>query len=593
MTIENASDLKTMWSERMLYYGSLHNDIDTLVRVYEGILPAEFDDYFHEEMNVHVINAIRLAWDDLATLAGKEFILYVEPDSEKSAAKARAEKIEQWAYGVNRAGRTAGGITMKSLMKVLMWWLVGTANAVLMTLPDYKNESPFFTFRDPRTHYPPVGWSPWNETKAEDALFAYMKTVSQLKAEYGEAAMGLNSVKRGVTYNLGQSGSNASKLDEDNTWLWVGEYYHEDAWIIGTLEDQAVELVRSESGDRGHPGVQPVSAMSMYSGMNTKGRSIFADQVSIQAAMARMFSQKLDFFDRTLYPLIFTTPLAGKTIRVGPYAVNEFDVTLGVNPRLDVVGPAQSVDADQTMAFAMGLSRMLNRNPEQMQGAGDANSAKAINELKAGVTATVRDYIWPNAIEVLPSAYANAAKIDVKLWGNKSKRSIGKHRNRNFSITYRPYELLKGRENTVEVEAGSGLAGYQGTLENLQKLGAETMSEDDFLEQDEGTRDAQKAKRGIQKMRLEKLQWAVLNARAAQDPSVPGALMAGAIGKIRNAVDEGKDLFDAITELEEANELYATPPPTPDLGMMGAPGSMPGMPPEIAPTLEALRGGIA
>jgi hypothetical protein len=593
--IENAATLKELWSERQLYYGQLHHQIDTMVRVYEGVLPDEYDDFFHEEMHVHLINMIRLAWDDLATLAGKEFLLYVEPDNETTTAKTRAEKLEKWAYGVNRAGRNAGGITMKSLMKVLMWWLVGTANAVLMVLPDYENKSPFFTFRDPRTHFPPVGWSPWNETRAEDSLFAYQKTIAQLKAEYGDAANMIGQ-RTGVTYALGAPGG-ITKSNDDERYLWVGEYYSEDQWMIATLEDQAVELVYSEKGDKGHPGIQPVSAMSLYSGMNTKGRSLFADQVSIQAAMARMFSQKLDFFDRTLYPLIFTTPLAGKNLRVGPYAVNEFDITLGVNPRLDTVAPSQSVDADQMMAFALGMSRMLNRNPEQFQGAGDANSAKAIQSLKEGVTATVRDFIWPNPIEVLPTSYANAAKMDIKLWGRQTKSASGRRRNKNFVQTYRPYELLKGREHTFEVEAGAGLAGYQGMLELLQMLGAETISEDTLLEQSDHVRDAELEKRRIQKMRMEKLLWASMQARAAQQAGTPGALKPGAMGKLRKMTEDGEDLFDAITKLEETKQLYDELPPAPPAGpgLPGAPGPG-GIPPEMAgliPGLGAIQGGIA
>lgn len=594
MTMENESDLKTLWSQRAAYYGDVHSQIDTLVRVYEGELPDQFQDFFHEDMNVHVINAIRVAWDDLANLAGKEFPLYVDPDNDTSKAKARAEKQEKIGYGYNRAGRAAGGVTMKNLMKVLMWWMVGTANAVLMTLPDYRNQSPFFTFRDPRTHYPPTGWSPWNETRAEDSLFVYQKSLAQLKIEYPDRIGELGRAV-GSTYHLGSPGGRGGKSNDDEVFLWVGEYYHEDCWMLATLEDRVVTLLRSDDGDPGHPGIQPVSAMSLYSATSTKGRSMFADQISIQAAMARMFSQKLDFYDRTLYPLIFTTPLAGKTIKVGPYAVNEFDVASyqGVPPRLDVVGPSQSVDADQTLQFAIGLSRMLNRNPEQMQGAGDADSAKALSKLNEGVNQTIREGIWPGAIEVLPTAYSNAAKMDLKLWPNASKTSKGRRKNANYRVSYRPKVDLEGRCEDFEVEPGVGLSGYQGTLEILQLIGAELMSEDTALEQLESVREPQEEKRRIQAMRMEKLEWADLQAKAANAQLVPGAM-----AKLRRMTqEEGVDLFDALERLEMAGQLLIPPPEENPLAALmgggGAPGAPAGGPPLPPPDLGAIRGGAA
>ena len=589
MTIDSAADLEVLFNSRSVYYGAEHSAMDSIINSYDGLISEEFADFFHEEQHVHIVNMIRLAWDDLAWLAGKEFPLYVKPEKQDATNKERAERIEKWGYAINAAGRQAGGITMKSLMKVLMWWLVGTANAVAMVLPDYENQSPFFTFRDPRTHYPPIGWTPWNETKAEDALFAYQKPLSQLLIDYPDRADDLRqSVSK--TINLGLRGDKRSAQDEGDTWMWVGEYYHANCWMVATMDNQPVELVRSETGDRGHPGVQPVVSMGLYNASRSKGRSLFADQVSIQAAMSRMFSQKLDFYDRTLYPLIFTTPLVGKTIKVGPYAVNQFDMTMGQTPRAEAIGPTNAIDADQTMQFAVGMSRMLNRNPESMQGAGEADSAKALSELRKGVTDTIREGVWPAAVETLPTLYTAAAEMDLNLWGGTTKTAQGDRKNNEFSITYRPRTLLKGRTKKIIVEPGVGLAGFQGTQELLMLLGAEAISEDDVLEQGEWVRDASEAKRRIQGMRAEKLMWADLQARVGAPPGTPGKVRAGAIAEIREAVlSEGEDLFDTIKKLEAAGMLYETPPAPEDPmaalmagggGPAGAGAPLP--PPEIA-----------
>lgn len=587
MVIDNAADLTQLWDQRATYYGNVHADMDQMVDVYEGFLPAEFADFFHEEMHVHVINNIRLAWDDLSWLAGKEFPIYVPPEGNTAEQMKRAERLEKWAYGVNKAGRAAGGVHMKALMKILMWWLVGCANAVVQVLPDFENKSPYLTWRDPRTHYPPVGWTPWNETRAEDALFAYQKSLTQLMIEYPERKDELRRAIQKI-YNLGDpSRGNRSGMSEDETWLWVGEYYHKDSWVVSTLDQKPVTLARSDTGDAGHPGVQPVVSMGLYSASHSKGRSLFADQVSIQAALARMFSQKLDYFDRTLYPIIFTTPLAGKTVKMGPYAVNEYDTGLGVNPRVDAIGPTNAIDADQTMQFAIGLSRILNRNPEQMQGVGDADSAKALEQLRKGVTDTIKEGIWPAAVETLPQLYTAAAKMDQNLWGDVTKSSKGTRKNANFSITYRPRTLLKGHEHDFEIEPGVGLSGYQGTLEILQLVGAELMSEDTALEQGEWIREPQEEKRRIQGNRMEKLIWADLQAKAAN-----GTLQPGAMGALREMTLEGMDLFDAVRQLENGGQLYLQPPaPGEDPLAAALGGGAGGGPPLPPPQLAALGRG--
>lgn len=611
MVAENAADVQKLWTQRAMFYAQDHRDMDTMVSVYDGNLPAEFDDFFHEEMHVHLINNIRLSWDDLAGLCGKEFPIFVHPEGNTPTQKDRAEKLEQIGYGWNAAGRAAGGISMKALMKVLSWWLIGTANSVAMVLPDYDHQTPYFTWRDPRTFYPPVGWSPWNETRCEDALFAYRKPISQLLIDYPNATTELRASVHKI-YNLGDpSVGGRTGLSSDETWMWVGEYYHEDHWIVTTLDDKPVELVASHKGDRGHPGVQPVVAASLYSGSGTSGRSMFADQVSIQAAMARMFSQRLDFYDRTLYPLIFTTPLAGKTVKIGPYAVNEFDVGMGLQPRVEAIGPTHAMDADQTMAFAQGMSRLLNRNPEQMQGSGDANSAKALEALGGAVSQTVKEGFWPSLLETLPTLYQAAACMDLNLWGDVSKRAVGTRKNARYNVPYRPRTILKGHESDFELNPGVGLAGYQGTLEIMQLVGAELMPEDDAFEQLESVKEPQATKRRIQADRMEKLIWATLGAKAQAPPGTPGGLKAGAMAKIRKETEGGKDLFDVIAELEASGELYESmAPPAPPGGPMGpgGPGAPPGgggLDPNAPgaagtgsaasflgmPTLEALRGG--
>lgn len=583
MSVETVSDLQTEWQNRAAFFGDDHEVMDQMVGAYFGQLPSEFDDYFHEDMHVHLINMIRLSWDDLTSMSGKVFPIYVPPDSDRPTPKSRAEKLEMIGYGYNDAGARIGGAGMRLLMGVLSWWMIGCANAVALALPNYEKKTPFFTFRDPRTLYPPPGWSPYTQAAPDDALFAYMMTIGELKARYPNSR---DEIDRKLTKFT--SGSFYTPRHRDDTEpVWTGEFYRDDTWITATLDEHAITLLRTDDGDRGHPGVQPVVPMGFYSPIGAKGRSIFADQVSIQAAMARMFSQKLDFYDRTLYPLVFHTPVSGDTIRFGPFATNQYVVTTGIQPRVDTVAPAHPIDADQTMTFVLGLQRMLNRNPEMLQGAGEADSAKALDALRQGITATVRDQIWPPMVAAVARMYEKAAKIDLNVWPYERRVVRGERKNSSFRVSYMPAVDLVDRTDTFEVEPGLGLAGYQGTVEILQLLGAESISEDTALEQLEHVREPQAEKRRIFTDRLQKVIFADLASKAQS-----GILIPGALAEIRRRAQEGEDPYDVIEEMQKAGQLVSAPPPG-----LGGPAELTGAggpaAPEAAagptPSIDAIR----
>lgn len=641
VAIQNEAQLLSEWSSRASYYSTDHALMDKLVGVYFGQLPSEFDDYFDENMHVHLINLIRLSWDDLANRAGKLFPVRVTPDNDTPTATKRASNLERISSSWNAAGQVCGSISRSTLQKVIAWWMVGCANAVAMVLPDYEYQTPYFTFRDPRTHYPPVGWSPYTQAKADDALFAYQMSIGELKSRYPTKS---GEISAKMQKYISSSGAKSSRTIErsDEELVWVGEYYHEDVWLVSTLQDNVVILAESMSGDKGHPGVMPVQSMALYSpgssvfgsttssGTGTvnsmgssslggaKGRSMFADQISIQAAMARMFSQQLDFYDRTLYPIIFHTRLVGQTIRIGPYATNEFDTTDGNPPKLEVISPAHQIDATQMQQFAIGMSRMLNRNPESFQGQGQADSAKALTQLEAGPTATIRDGIWPSMLEADPKLYQTAAKMEVNVWGNVRKKTRGTPQ---APITYVPAVDLRDRENSFQVFPGIGVAGYQGQLQIMQELGAENISEETALEQREDIPDAETELRRIEADRIKKILRAELGVRSQAQPGMPGSLAPGALTTLLGRVEKGESLYEAMRDMDNAGALYIPMPQAPpglpaglggDTGM-GVPGGGIGggpmgggaavIPPQIGAatgpaaaelplqTIHALRGG--
>jgi hypothetical protein len=601
--IENAEDVAAEYSSRLSWYAGDHAVMDKLVNAYFGVLPAEFNDYFDPEMHVHVINMLRMAWDDLAIRAGKTFRVTVRPDNDSDTARARAEKQEKIGYWYNEAGGCIGGIGRDMVQKVQAWWMVGCANAVYLTLPSYQDETPFITFRDPRTYFPPAGWTPYSQAPADDGIFAYQMTLGELRRRYPDAELEVSQKfgRRSTGY-----GSASMSRNTDETQVWVNEFYSPDSWMVVALGDSPVTLVRTDTGDRGHPDVNPIVPVSLYNPSGAKGRSFLADQVSIQAALARMFSQKLDFYDRTLYPIVFHTRLMGQTLRIGPYATNEFDASDGTAPKVEVVAPAHQIDADQTMNFALGLSRMLNRNPESFQGQGQADSAKAIDALESGVTATIRDDFWPPMLAAEPRIMENCAKLDVNLWPGSKKNAEGKRNNRPYAITYTPTVDLRGREKAFRAQPGYGTAGYRGVIEILQMLGAEQIDELSAIEQRPDVEDADEMLRRINMDRLAKLERLQLSAAAQIPPGTPGALQDGALAKLKQLIAKGKSWDEAVEELTKMGQLTVPPPPPPPEaaglpGLGGLGGGAPAIPTgpgtggaasELPlPLLSSLRGG--
>lgn len=609
-SLSGPRDLHGTFNARALHWGQKHAAQSEIADVYYGNFPPEYDDFFPDEQHVHVVNMIRLGWDDQAGLAGQEFPLFFSPENETAAAKARAEKREHICYGYNAAGRKMGGVDMEGLSQILGWYLVGFGEAVLKVCPDYRRKTPFFDYRDPRTHFPPIGYSPWKQQALDETMFAYRTTLGELIARFPEkreellramnvSITDMGARNTGTSFRSRFSRGKRKNQDPETTELWVGEFYSQDAWYVSTLEEKPVVLLGSEDGDKGHPGVCGVVAYSLFAADGP--RSMLQDQISLQAAMTRMFSQKLDFYDKVLYPMIFTTPLLGDTLKYGPGALNYFDMSqLGTSgrPYVEVITPKSSVDADSAMQFTMGLQRILNRNPESMQGQGQADSAKALAELKGAISTTVQRTYWPSIKQGHPKLYSEAMRMDINIWGRDKKRMSGqtpathpKERGIRKDVSYRPLQDLAGFEDEVEIEPGTLLDGYTGLLELMQLKGAGMLSLDTALERAQVIQDPEAEKRRIQTDQMEALIWADLNAKAQG-----GQLQPSAMADIRDLQQkDSMDLFDAVRQLREQGRLYIeAPAEEPGMPTSGAPGDMENIAASLAngaPSLELIQGG--
>lgn len=605
-------DVHSIFHARAIAHGEKHALQDELISTYNGVIPTQYMDMFHEEQRIHIINMLRLSADDLAGMTGQELPVFFTAEDDTPAKKKKAEKREYICYGYNAAGQKNGGVNMAGLMHVLGHNLVLTGEAVACVFPDHRRKTPYMTHRDPRTHFAPIGWSPWGQSDLEGTMFAYQITLAEAKRRWPKAAGELNIAytKRTFGANTGWNPTTHmrpagyGRIDEESIYLWIGEYYHSDAWYVCTMEDHVVTLLGTESGDRGHTDVCPVVGFAPYNLEDP--RSLLADQISLQVAQSRMFSQQLDYFDRSLYPPLFGTKLVGDKVRYGPGAYNTFDPQMQEKPVFFQGAPPNPVQADQMMQLGMVLLRMLNRNPEAFQGGGDANSAKAISELKGSVSSTVSQNLWPTFFQGVPQLYGKAMRTDIALWGDEEKTISGMTpdthqslRRTPVGVTYRPRVALAGYEDEAQIEPGILLKGYTGRLELMQLKGAGGLSLDTFLEQLDVVRDPQSEKRRIQADKWEEVIVQDLLAKAGEGRLVPGAFAA-----IRDKVNTGTDFFDAVKELEEQGALYVEAPALEAQGQMGA-GAGPedmaemmqgleaGGVPGTAPSLELIRGGAA
>lgn len=582
-------DLHNLFNRRAMHWAEKHSLFNMLISMYNGDIPPEYDDYFHKKQKRHTINMLRLAWDNTAWMAGQEWSVFFPPANDEPAKKRAAEKRENICYGYNMAGGRRGGITMRGLQLILGWYLAGLGEAVAMVGGDYRRKTPYFFWRDPRSHFPPEGYSPWEESDLNGDLFAYRIPLSlamqrwedkadELRMAYDKSVIAVNRSSTGYSEHRGFSDG----YGIGDKYIWVGEYYRKEAWFVTTLEDKTVTLLESQEGfDKGHPGIVPTVSYSLFNPEMT--RSLLADQISLQVYASRLLSQQSDYADRSIYAPVFVSKLRGDgKIKYGPGAVNEFDMRVGEKPAFFQAAPANQMNFERNLDGALSLLRILNRDPEQLEGGGDANSAKAIAELKSSHAYGVENGIQPAVREGHPKLYGKGMVLDQNAFDpEEQKRIAGRtpegsrgQRDTPVAVSYRAKELA-GFEEEVEVEPPI-VRGYFRRQELMQLFGTGALSEDTYFELLDLTRNPQAEKRKVMDDNLRKLQ---LQGLAVMYQN--GQLEPDAIYQIRKLMQENDiDVDEAVAKVKEQGLLMVPPPPE-QLNPGGSP-EMPAGSPDIA-----------
>ena len=548
----SARDLQSVYADRLHdkaeLYG-LYQEIDDALR---GKRSQKYEKLWHEEDIPLEFRSIQLAAQDLTALATKIFNIEVAPTGKSEKAKKADEKVEQIAYGWNEGARNLGGPAWKSIMGEIARLEVCFADALFGFLPDRRTKTLFGHVKDPRQHFPPSGWSPLSINPLDNTLIAYRTTLGELKQRFDPD--GMKGIAAALDRQYGRFMSlpgSKTRTPTDNTVCLVGEFYGTDAWYAATLDDRGVVMHSTEAADKTHPGVCPWVSMRQV-GFDP----LFAGQLGLEVALQKVLSQEIQATDEMLHGPITGSKLVGDELRWDGY--NTLDTSIPgdrvIAPQR--LAPTSPVNTQRIIAELMQMLRIANRNPESFQGAGDANSAKAVQTLQAGIRSTVQDILWVPIMDGLMRAYETARQMEIKLWPNEERTLRGKRAKEYFEVSYRPITDLVDYKARIRVEHDGELGGYQGSLDRQQKMTSGMLSKRSAMERDPDVRDVGEEWRQIETEQLDALIDQVIAAKGPE-LSVSGLL------RVRALIGEGKTKAEAFQQVDEEGGF--APPPAPEM----------------------------
>ena len=529
-------------------------EMDKMSKLYEGELPPEYDDYFPANSPIHIINMIRLAWDDLAPSVGRFPDFVADPLNNSDAELKRTGLIERIARSHLKDSLPTG----KELLFSLAWWLVGTGHSVAVVVPDTDKKKPRIEFRDPRTVYPGAKRKVGNRiVELKDLIFEY---------EVGaEEALKRGLASDGDLHVKGQPSATKVKIIEyidDQTWMLVSEY--------GRMKHSKHGL-----------GMVPASYMQTFA-PNKNALGQFNDQVTLMVAMSRIISQKIAYVDRLLYPIIWVKGHES-AIRIGPNTINK----LGPQGEMGSIAPPTQLQVDRDLATIERFSRILNRNPEVRQGEVDGKGAyvgaKTLESLNDSVDTVVSRY-WDTLAAGLQHLITASLRMDEEFWPDEEKSIYGIIKGKRYRDKYVPSKDIAGR-SFVRIEYGFGRGGYEGFLESVQANQAGLKPKRQAIEEMPGVSDVDAVLRALEIEKMDEAGQVAFLTAASQ-----GQLDTVVWAKLRKEMERrGTPLHEVILKYEkELQKQASAAQQVPDIGGMTAPPQeempMPEQLPGIPPT---------
>lgn len=555
---QSARDLQTTYASRVNDKGELYGLYQEIDDALRGKRPARYENLWHEDDVPLEFRSIQLAAQDLTALTKKVFNIEVAPTGNSDAAKKRDEKVEKIAYGWNAGAHNLGGPSWESIMGEVARLEVCFADGVFGFLPDFRTKTLFAHVKDARQHFPPSGWSPLSINPLNNTLIAYRTTLGELRRRFDpDGSRGIASAldkQYGRFMNFPRA---KNREPSDSTICLVGEFYGTDAWYFGTLDDRGVMLLSSERGDKNHPGVCPWASLRQV-GFDP----LFAGQLGLEVALQKVLSQEIQATDEMLHGPITGSKLIGDQLRWDGYNVLDTSVGDRVIPP-QRLAPTSPVNTQRIIAELMQMLRIANRNPESFQGAGDANSAKAVQTLQAGIRSTVQDILWVPIMDGLQRAYEQARQMEINLWPLEEKSVSGKRSKEYYEVSYRPIVDLDAYKARIRVEHDGELGGYQGSLDRQQKMTSGMLSKRSAMERDPDVKNVAEEWGQIETEQVDALIDQVIAAKGPE-------LSVGGLIRVRALIADGKTKAEAYEQVEK--EGWFTPPPPPE---------MPAVPPDV------------
>ncbi|KKL23971.1 hypothetical protein LCGC14_2420020, partial [marine sediment metagenome] len=308
------------------------NEANLMANLYHGKLPQEYLKFFPKKAPTHIVQVIRLAWDDLASSVGRTPTFRVDPLDETAKEEKRAGKQEKIASKYLDDAEPSGRL----LNRMSAWWLVGTGRSVIMVRPDDKLGKPILTYRDPRNCYPNMRTVGGIPVELYDLLFKY--DIPYLAAVEMGLAPKLEDRNQGTVapYSTDQQMVTVIELIDDQSYTVVSEF--------GTME-------RVDHG----LGMVPGWVSQNFAPNSDSGVSLFKDQVSLMVAISMLVTLKLAAADKTVNPIYWARGHQG-TIKIGPNTLTK----LSAQGEIGVLPPPILRQVDADIAQLVQFSNVLN-----------------------------------------------------------------------------------------------------------------------------------------------------------------------------------------------------------------------------------------
>jgi hypothetical protein len=527
-------------------------EMQEMLDVYEGKLPQRFHHLFPKNNPTHLVQVIPLAWDDLATTAGRMPDLSGEPRDQSSTELKAAGLLEKIGFHYLRSAKPTG----KLFMKDLAWWLQ-LGRGVAIVTPDFENQMPRVEIRDPRTCYPGV------KEMVNNRIISLTDLIFKHEIELEEARA------RGL-YPAAESFG----TDKAPQKVVVLEYIDHEKWCLVSESGEYQEAYHGL-------GMVPGHIFGQFTPDRKAGRSRFRDQLTLAVGISRLISAKMAFADKLTSSTLWTRNYEGQ-VELGGDVI----IKLGPQGEIGQIGPMQLLQVDQDIQLLNQFSRVLNRNPEVRQGEiaakGTYTSAKTLEQLDDAIDTVVGgdwDVIGPGIEYLMSVAFA----MDVHLWPNVEKTINGNIKGKKFLDSYIPKKDI-GDRRTIRVNYGFGVGGYQGFLQHMQAADAGLQARQTAMENMPGISDVAEE---LRKMELETIDEAAKQNLLQQ--AATGAIDMILLGKIKNLVaKKGIPILEAVAKIQEEVQAQAVAAQGQDQMALTAPPveaapeeELPGIPPAV------------